>query len=246
MRLSAYLAGIGLAGALSLLASAQEPKSANSEKVVPSTFRAYLVTDGRFMVKQPDGSLKPGPDNRQGKIHCLVCEYGIAPVVAIFVRSDVAMLKPDGGFAKLIRGVDGLIPKFRGEKLTGFVMFLRLEGGTKVVTVKSKLPDGTETETKVEQDLEYPDDPKRDVYVKEIRDFANAVNTPNIPFGLAAERSKALTAWGVSQTDEVTVVVYNRLRIVGQPWAFAKASELTEEKIAAILASVEAAATAKR
>lgn len=244
MRLRILL-GLGLFGLGLLPLVAQDPKL--PADVVPSPFRAFLVTDTRFPpVKTPDGQVTTDPRNRQGKLHCLVCENGLAPVVAIFVRSDPKALAPNGGVAKLTKNLDALIPKYRGDKLAGFLMFLRLQGGTKVVTVKTKQADGTEVETKVEQDMEFPDDEKRDQYVATIKEFANALNTPNVPFGLAAEKSKALTAWGVTDTDEVTVVVYNRMRMVGQPWRFAKDSDLTDAKIDEILKSVESAISGKK
>jgi hypothetical protein len=232
---------LGLFGLVCLAVAAQDPKL--PANVVPATFRAYLVTDGRFPPVKMDGSESPDPRNRQGKIHCLVCENGLAPVVAIFVRSHLDTLNPGGGLAKLLKGLNALIPKYRSDKLASFVMFLRLQGGTKVVVVKTKLADGTESETKIEQDLEYPDDENREAYVKKIQAFANALNTPNIPFGLAAEKSKALTAWDVKETDEITVVFYHRLRIVGQPWRFAKDADLTDAKIAEILKTVQSTLT---
>ena len=47
----------------------------------------------------------------------------------------------------------------------------------------------------------------------------------------------------MKDTDEVTVVVYNRMRVVGKPWHFAKDADLTDEKIDEILKSVEKAIT---
>ncbi len=226
-----------------------EPKVELPPDVVPSTFRMFLVTDKRFeplkdiegkLLKGPDGKDVPSPKNREGKIHCLVCEYGLNPVVAVYVRADAKTFGADSGLGKLVKGIDALIPKHRAEKLAAFVGFLRLEGGTKTVVVKTKKPDGTEVEEKVEQDLEYPDDEKRDVYAKDIRDLAGALNAPNVPFGLAPEKSKAVTAWKIGD-DDITVAVYHRMRIVGKPWVFKDAKQLTDDKITEILNAVEAA-----
>jgi len=264
MRIRVLIAVVGLGGLLSLAAieaPAQEPKPVDPTKaalpadVVPAAFRMYMVSDTRFPpLKNDDGTAKKGadgkdvqsPKNRAGKIHCLVCEYGLNPTVAIFVRSEAGLLGADSGVAKLTRGLDGLIPKYRADKLGGFVAFLRLEGGTKVVAVKVKRADGSEGEEKVEQDLEYPDDEKRDSYAKDIRDFAGSLNAQNVPFGLAPEKSKAVTAWGIKDTDEVTVVVYYRMRMVTKPWAFAKVADLTDEKVAEILKATETAITGKK
>lgn len=267
MRTRTLLAVPGLAALLflaSLGARAQddkkdekkaEPKAALPPDVVPSTYRMYLVSDKRFeplkdaenkLLKGPDGKDVPNPKNRQDKIHCLVCEYGLNPVVAVFVRADAKALAADTGVGKLTKGIDALIAKNRADKVAGFVAFLRLESGTKTVTVKTKGPGGTEVEEKVEQYLEYPDDEKRDEYAKDIRMLSDAVNAPNVPFGLAAEKSPANSAWKINDTDEVTVVYYYRMRIIGKPWAFAKAADLTDEKIAEILKTIETKVTGRK
>ena len=240
-----------------LAAGAQEPKTVLPPDVLPSTFRMFMVTDNRFeplkdeegnFLKGPDGKNVPSPKNRTGKIHCLVCEYGLNPTVAIFVRTDAKMLGADSGVGKLTKQVNALIPKYRSDKLGAFVAFLRLDfdgkAGTKIVTVKTKRPDGTEIEEKVEVDQEYPDDEKRDIYANDIRDLEAALPAPNVPFGLAPEKSKAISAWKIGD-DEVTVIFYYRMRIIGQPWRFAKAADLTDEKIAEIIKSIESMFAAK-
>jgi hypothetical protein len=240
------LVATGLAGLLSLLcviSNAQDPKPKLPPDVIPSAFRAFLVTDGRFPpIKMEGKEPQLDPRNRTGKIHCLVCENGLAPVIAVFVRADPQNLSRDKGVAELVQKANAMIsnPKYRANKLAAFVMFLRLEGGTKIVTVKTKQDDG-EVESKVEQYLEYPDDEKRDDHAAKIRDFAAALNAPNVPFGLAAEKSKALMEWGIKESDEVTVVVYYKMRRVGKPWTFEKAADLTDEKVNEILKSIDKA-----
>jgi hypothetical protein len=249
-------AAVGLAALVAFcgLSPAQEPKAELPPDVVPSTYRMFLVTDKRFeplkdsegkFLKGPDGKNVESPKNRSGKIHCLVCEYGLNPTVAIFVRADAKGLTADSGVGKLVKQVNALVPKYRADKLGAFVAFLRLDfdgkAGTKVVTVKTKRPDGTEAESKVEADQEYPDDEKRDAFAKDISDFETAVVAPNVPFGLAPEKSKANAAWKVADTDEVTVVFYHRMRIVGQSWRFAKAADLTDAKVSEIVKGIETA-----
>lgn len=205
-----------------------------SGDVLPSAFRAYLVIDDRFppKVTPPTKPEDRDPRDRTNRMHCLVCENGLSPGVAVFVRTDTKTLAPTGGVGRLIEALNGLLPKYRGDKLAAFVMFLRLEGGTKAVKVKNA--DGTETD--VELDLEYPDDEKRDIYATEIRNFANSVKAPNVPFGLAPVKSKAVTAWGIGDNDEVTVVLFNRLRVVNR-WTF-KADGPSEAQIAEITKAV--------
>jgi hypothetical protein len=242
------LSAAGLAGLMSsfcLTAPAQDDAKTKLPKdVIPAAFRAFLVTDGRFApVKARDGMEQVDARNRTGKLHCLVCENGLAPVIAVFVRlrGDATATLTDTKVADLIKRANALIPKYRADKLASFVMFLRLEGGTKVVTIKT-LKDKMEIETKVEQDLEYPDedDEKREKYSEDIKAFAKAMNAPNVPFGLAAEKSKALTEWEIDEKNEVTVVVYYRMRTVKR-WTFKEAKDLSEGDVTEILDAAEKA-----
>lgn len=246
---------VALAGLLPPPAPAQDPKVAIPADVIPSPFRMFMVTDDRFeplkdaenkTLVGPDGKPVPNPKNRKDKIHCLVCENGLAPMVVAFVRANPKGLGADSGVGRLAKGLNALIPDYRGDKLGGFVAFLNLEGGTKVVTVKTKRPDGTEGEEKVEVDLEYPDTDylKRDEAVNEVRKLAEALGVPNVPFGLAPSKSKALTAWGVKDAD-VTVFFYYRMRKVGPGWTFAKDADLTQEKVDEILKTVKDTITKK-
>ncbi|AWM40831.1 hypothetical protein GobsT_06180 [Gemmata obscuriglobus] len=272
IRLAVALGGLVAGFAL---AQAQEPKGgAKAANVVPSTFRAQLVVDNRFSLKTKhrldtgDGwpecaALALGekakdedkvndsdrdPRDRTGKMHDLVSEYGLAPVVAIFVRADAPRLTADAGLGKLLRGLDrenddpkvrdvrprdGLMTTYQADKLAAFVMFLWLEGGTKAVTVKGE--DGSEQ--KVAVDLEFPHDEKRADKVKLVQEYACKVRANKVPFGLAADKSAAVTAFKIEETAPVTIVIYNRLRIV-QRWSL-KTDELTDEKVAEILAAIK-------
>jgi hypothetical protein len=159
------------------------------------------------------------------------------------VRPEASAFKGDSNLARLIKGVNALIPKYRSDKLASSVMFLNLNGGKKSIKVPS--PEGG-GETALTVDQEFPDDEKRDTYVAEIRDFANAVDAPHVPFGLAANKSDALNSWKIGDKDDITVIVYYHMRVIGQPWRFAKAADLTDEKVAEILKSVEKAITDRK
>lgn len=212
---------LGMIGALLAAAAApgQDPKAAtgaNPGDLVPASFRMFLVTDDRFPLKSPPAAgekVKPenrDPKDRTGKIHCLVCEHGLSPVVAVFVRADPKTLGPDAGVVKLARRMNGLVKDYRGDKLAGFVGFLREEGPPKAVAV-----DGAT----VELDGEYPDDENRDEHARQVADLAKAADAAKIPFGLAPRQSKADDAWGLKPGDAVTVVFYNRLKVVNR-WTF--------------------------
>jgi hypothetical protein len=258
---------IGLVAAAAALAQAQDPPAGGTKPgdIIPSTFRAFLVTDDRFppKVSPPTKPEDRDPRDRTNKIHCLVCENGQSPVVAVFVRSDPKNLGGDSGVAKLAQAVNRLIPQYRGDRLAGFVNFLKLEGvaadfENAKITTTVKNPDDTKTTidvaygktgkvvtvtdpqkqtTQTELGFEYPDDERRDALVAEVRDFAAEVKAPNVPFGLAPTNSKATQAWGIGEKDEVTVIIYNRLR-VAKRWTF-DAKGPTDEQVKEIVAATE-------
>ena len=231
----------GILGILAAVATAaaQEPKAdpPGQPEIVPSPFRSFMVVDDRYPPKIPQ-PVKPedrDPRDRTNKMHCLVCDNGLSPVVAVFVRADPKGLATSG-VVNLAKAVDRLIPEpeYRADKLAGFVIFLKIEGSPREVTLTG--PD--DGNAKVELDAEYPDDEKRDLYATDIKDVAAAAKAPNIPFGLGPVSSKAATAWGIKDTDEVTVVIYNRLRIAKR-WTF-KADGPSDDQVKEIIAATEA------
>jgi hypothetical protein len=85
--------------------AADEPKPGTQVgNVIPGPFQPFNVT---------------GP--RKGKFHCLVCDYGLKPVVMIFTREPG---KADTPLGKLAKGVDDAIAKDPTGTLRGFVVLL--------------------------------------------------------------------------------------------------------------------------
>ena len=252
MKIVRMFAACGLLAASTV--AAQEPKdppaaaapasTAQPGQRVPSTFRGYIVVDDRF----PKGVPPAAPDERDprdrtNKIHCPVCENGLSPTVAVFVRADAKDPAVAAGVGKLATALNKLIPDpdYKAYKPGAFVMFLKIEGDPKAVTITA--PDGTKME--LELDAEYPDDEKRDVYATEIRDLANAVKTPNVVFGLAPVKSKSSEAWAIGADDEVTVVTYNRLRVANR-WKFKAADGPTDEQVQEIIAAFKETMTGEK
>ena len=238
-------AGLAAGLLLAAAAAAQEPKvdpkadpkaasTAQPGEWVPATFRAFLVADGRFppKVPQPTKAEDRDPRDRTRKIHDLVGENGLSPVVAIFVRPDPDKLA-DSGVVKLVQALDKKIPQYRGDRLAGFVQFLQLGGMEKAVALPN--PDGTTTT--VPLDAEFPDDEKRDEYADAILKLANAAKAPNVPFGLAPANGKAAAAWGIKAGDQVTVVAYNRMRVKNR-WTFGAAGP-SDAEVAAVIKATE-------
>ena len=241
MKLACSLGIFGLF--LAIGAFAQEPappiaSTGQKGELVPAPFRAYMVADERFAPIVAGSKLPEDrdPKNVTDRIHDLVCEHGLNPVMAVFVREDAKKLTPTSGVGKLATEMNKLmtLPDYRGAKLAGFVIFLKVEGPQKSVTIVN--PD--KSQTVVELDAEYPDDEKRDQYALDIRDLATGFKAPNVVFGLAPAKSKAATAWGIADDDEVTVVVFNRIRVLNR-WKFKAEAGPTDEEIKQIIGTVE-------
>lgn len=245
----------GMCGLLvATAAGGQEPKGtaggANPGDVVPAAYRMFLVTDNRFPLKNPP---PPGekvkdehrhPNDRTDKVHCLVCEYGLSPVLAVFVRADPKTLGPDAGVVKLARATNALISEVRDNKdnrykegkLAAFVGFLQMRGPAKAVDVGG---------VAVELDGEYPDDEARAERALEVGNLARAADAANVPFGLAPVAGKAADAWGLKADDAVTVVLYYRLKVVKR-WTF-PADGPTDDQIRTVMtAAGEVAGAAKK
>jgi len=199
--------------------------------------------------------ISPGSRNRQDKMHCLVCENGLAPVIAIFSKS--VPKDASDPLAKLLKELQKLIETNRGDRFASFVIFLRSEPGEKEVLAKDA--DGKENKLLLEK--EFIDDdrtkevpgskPSKFIFDREteltavrgdtlanVTGFASAAETPEVPFGIAASTSKLAKAYGIPEDAEtLTVVLYNRLFVV-KPWTF-KAGELTDEKIQEIVTAAK-------
>ncbi|HYH65363.1 MAG TPA: hypothetical protein VD866_11765 [Urbifossiella sp.] len=237
----------GLAAGLVIAAAAvaQEPKvepkadpkaasTAQKGEWVPATFRAFLVADGRFppKVSPPVKAEDRDPRDRSRKMHDLVGEYGLSPVVAVFVRSDPTDLA-GSGVVKLAQALDKKIPEYRGDKLSGFVHFLWLDAPEKAVT----LPGADGKTESVTLDGEFPDDEKRDDHADAVLKLANEAKAPNVPFGLVPGKGRMINAWGLKADDKVTVVIYNRMRVKDR-WVYPAAGP-TDEQVATIIKAAE-------
>lgn len=181
------------------LATAQdkEIKPLKAGDPVPANFRAFLATDERFE--------KDSPKNRPKKMHDLVTDNGLNPVLAVFVRSTPAA---DAPAAKLARQMSELVKTYKPERLGAFVMFLTL-------------------------DKEYPEEDGRDAKAKPLEDLAAQLQCGNVPFGLAAKSSPATSAWGLSETDEITIIFYDRM-VVKKVWTFTTDKPPTEADLKAL------------
>ena len=216
MRFFRYSASVSLL--ITALATAQQPEPKPGEEpkpavkdanTIPSTFRSFIVLDKRTDAKDPL--------NRTNKIHCLVCENNLNPVVAVFSRSqpskdagaDDPLTKLTVGLAKLLA-----VDKYKAQNFASFAIFATL-------------------------DKEFQSDDKRDLYAAAIRTWGEAVGVGGVVLGLTGQSSEAAKNWNLEKDNDITVVLYHRMKMVQKPWTFAE-GKMTDADVKAILAAAEA------
>ncbi|CAN5550998.1 hypothetical protein BH11PLA2_BH11PLA2_05350 [soil metagenome] len=199
---------------LSVLATAQDETPVRPLKAgdpVPANFRAFVAADERFE--------KGSPRNRISKMHDLVTDNGLNPVVVVFSRQDTAPDKAatDQPVAKatsaLASELSRLVTKYKPDRLGAFVNFITL-------------------------DKEYQEQENRDPKAIATAALSAQLQTGNVPFTLAAKKSANTAAWGLDDKADITVVYYDRM-VVKNVWTFAADKPPTAEDIKAIAAAVE-------
>jgi len=190
---------------------AAKPPDATKGGDVPSAFRSFLVWDKRY----------PADDvrNRTNKPHCLVCEYGLNPVVVVFAPK--VPTDPADPVVSLLKDLDQ-------------AALDRKEASFAVTVAFSVLPD----------ELQF--DAARDKLVDEAKAMADQAKLRVVPVGLSAKKSKATAAWKLDgdNAEAVTVVFYNKLRVI-ERWTFPDGKPSDAER-KTILDAIEKAYPAKK
>jgi hypothetical protein len=154
-----------------------------------------------FIVSHP-----PTPTGEQvykGKFHCLVTEFGLDPVVLVFVRG----VEANDAVKYLMVKLDNAIDKNRGVRLKGAAIFV---------------PDDLEDAVK--------DDDKRETYVLKLQDLEKATAVKQLT--IALDSKKDLKRYKLPDDAGVFVLVYNRYRILmAQPFEADKFTEEAAKKI---------------
>jgi hypothetical protein len=209
MRLPLWAFGLGWVGLSAAIAGAglaQEKSAAPAQKAeaVPGPFRMYVVLDSRYDPKDEQ--------NRTGKLHDPIGEFGLAPGIAVFSRT--LPMKPEGPLVTLISEQDRLAQKYKPLRLGAFVAFLTL--------------------TK-----DFPEEGDRDNRIAEVANFARQIKPAQVVIGVAEatvdENGKAapslqVAAWKIRPEDDLTVVFFDRVSVVGR-WAFSKDKPPTAAEI---------------
>ncbi len=205
------------------VATAQPPESkpaAPDANLIPGTFRSFIVLDKRTL---PDDAL-----NRTNKLHCLVTENNLNPVVAVFARSVPEKAAGDP-LTNLVFELKKLTHARRSQNFGAFAIFVTL-------------------------DSDFQPDAKRDTAAGAVATWGNSIPEWNpmkrdtdkpipgpgsVVLGLAGLTSDAVKKWKLDKDNDITVVLYHRMKLVREPWTFAE-GKLTDADVKAILAAAEA------
>jgi hypothetical protein len=180
-------------------ASSQEkpaPKKDRKSDEQPSTFQPYNVT-GKF----------------KGRFHCLVCQYGLNPVAAVFVRGTDNL----EGVAALLQKLDEAVKKNEKARLASFAVF-----------VDDKLTDVV------------GDNDEREALASKLEEVSGKLERVVV----ALESKGNLEKYRLDPEAEVTLVLYNRLKIV-EVRPVTKA-QLSKEGIPNLVNEIVAKLTAKK
>lgn len=179
---------------------------------IPGTFRSWIVLDNRFAAKE-DGY-------RVGKLHCLICEQGVYPTLAVIARTPPE--DKDSPMFGLFALQDTLTEKYRSLKFGAFSIFISMEKEFQNDDYREK------SIAKVESSLKEAPPKRVSVGLAELKKNIDGKEVDN----------PALTALKIGEADEITVLLYNRMSVV-QRWAFAKDKPPTETDLAIIRAAAD-------
>jgi hypothetical protein len=181
------------------------------------------------------GSLLPSsfhPFNLNGKIgknryHCLVCEYGLKPVVMVFAREH-----PDAkeaALADLLQKLDDAVERHQESYLSAFVVILSPDARTSV------------TEPKTDDASKLVDEAAAwEALLARLRPRAEKLKSVTLGVYPAAGPE----GYKLAKEADVTVVLYRRHKVIAN-YAFAE-GKLTDEAVAEIMKRVDAMALESR
>lgn len=159
-----------------------DPRPAKADpNTTPSTYRSFIVVDQRTDPK----SLQ----NRTGKLHDLVGENSLNPVVAVF--SNAMPSGGDDAISKLVKKLKEVQSTHKADEFGTFVIFAVL-------------------------DTDYVIDTKADARAEELKAWAGTVQPGGVAIGLAKKsdgKEGDAKNWNLSP-DNTSIVFYNRHKIL--------------------------------
>lgn len=213
-----------LALCLVLSASAQdtEKKQEKGDKSDP---------DEKFISGPQVGAFLPGPcevfninGQSKGRPHCLVCEYGADPVVAIFATEPAE--GKDGPLSVLLQKLDEAIPRQDEFKLRGFIVFVSPAARPNPVVKKDD--DGDKLSDELAEQAA-----AREALHKRLTARADKLKSVVV----ACAVPDLVKAYKLHPKAETTVLFYRKLKVI-ENYAF-QADMMTDEDAARIVEKIE-------
>ena len=177
---------------------------------------------------QPDTVL-PGPFDAlningkvaEGRQHCLVCQNGLNPAVLVFAREPAK--DKDKSLTDLLKKLDDAVTKHGDYYLGGFAVILSPYARSSITDDESR----SDTTDLLDEAT------KRNELVARLKTRAE----PLKHVILAAFPSGGPKGYNINGKADVTVVFYNRLKVVGN-WAFEE-GKMSESDLGAIVKKVD-------
>jgi hypothetical protein len=145
------------------------------------------------------GSMLPGPfhpinatGSRAGLPHCLVCEYGVDPVVAVFSRTDPAKVGQNAALVDLLKKLDEAVGQHVRDRLHAFAVVL------------SEM---------------YPNQDVRTTQLKALADAGSSAELKHVVLALGPTNEPA--NYKLSKDAELIVLVYQEHKVLAN-FAYAK------------------------
>jgi hypothetical protein len=202
---------------------------------------SWIIGLGLLLVAQGDGSslqsgpkvgeILPGPidafningKNAEGRQHCLVCEYGLNPVAAVFAREPAD--GKDSTLTSLLTKLDDAVSRHKDDQgLGSFAIFLSPDGRNSVYNPGEKDPSKI-----VEEEL------ARTALVKRLKERADKLKNVVVAF-YPEEGPKD---YHFNPKAEVTVLFYQKQKVLAN-FAFAP-GKMTPADVDKIIETVDAA-----
>lgn len=182
-----------------------EPKAVKADpSTTPSTYRSFVVVDQRTDLKSPQ--------NRTGKLHDLVGENSLNPVIAVF--SNAMPTGGDDPVSKLVKKLKEIQATHKADEFGTFVIFAVL-------------------------DTDYVIDNKADTRAEELKAWAGTVQPGGVAVGLAkkADGKEGDAKNWVLSPDNTSIVFYNRHKVVKR-WDVAP-SGITDQLVNEVTAEAD-------
>jgi hypothetical protein len=221
--LAALLAALALI--LSDLRAGDEFKSGLAPgKLIGGPFQPYTLNDSltRAAVKRLKEAKNPTDELlAKGRFHCLVCEFGLKPVLAIFVRegqdSNEAVLK------ELLKKVDDAVESHQESYLNSFAVFLTPDARSSITEKKIEDTEALVTESAAREKL-----------TARLEELAKPLNHVVVGFYPAEN----LKGYDISAQPGVTILLYAKHKVLAN-YAFAE-GKLKSEDIDRVIKGVGA------